>query len=87
VESIVNEISGHYQFMEPSPAKEEDIAAVHSSSHIGHVKGLGLYRISALAAGGAIQAAVLGLKEPCFADQTARSSRISRYVLGFLLFQ
>lgn len=53
--------------MEPSPAKEEDIAAVHSPSHIGHVRGLGLYRISALAAGGAIQAAVLGLKEPCFA--------------------
>jgi len=67
MESIVDVISGHYEFMEPSPAKEEDIAAVHSSSHIEHVKGLGLYRISALAAGGAVQAAVLGLKEPCFA--------------------
>ncbi|NVL91938.1 MAG: histone deacetylase family protein, partial [Desulfobacterales bacterium] len=67
MESIVNVISGHYEFMEPCAAKEEDIAAIHRSSHIRHVRGLGLYRISALAAGGAIQAAVLGLKEPCFA--------------------
>ena len=67
MERIVNVISGHYEFMEPCAAKEEDIAAIHRSSHIRHVRGLGLYRISALAAGGAIQAAVLGLKEPCFA--------------------
>jgi acetoin utilization deacetylase AcuC-like enzyme len=67
MESIVNVISGHYEFREPSPAKEEDIAAVHSSPHVEHVKGLSLYHISALAASGAIQAAVVGLKEPSFA--------------------
>jgi acetoin utilization deacetylase AcuC-like enzyme len=67
MESIVKVISGHYEFVEPTAAREEDIAAVHSSSHIEHVKGLGVYSISALAAGGAIQAAFLGLKDPCFA--------------------
>lgn len=67
MESIVTEISGHYEFIEPTPATDEDIAAVHSSSHIEHVKGHGLYDIAALAAGGAIHAARIGLKEPSFA--------------------
>jgi acetoin utilization deacetylase AcuC-like enzyme len=67
MQSIVTVISGHYEILEPTPAKEEDIAAVHTLSHIDHVKGLGIYDISALAAGGAIQAAFIGLKEPCFA--------------------
>ncbi len=67
MQSIVTVISKHYEFLEPTPAKEEDIAAVHTLSHIDHVKGLGLYDISALAAGGAIQAAFIGVKEPCFA--------------------
>ena len=53
--------------MEATPAKEDDIAAVHTSSHIDDVKRLGLYDISALAAGGATQAAFMGLKDPCFA--------------------
>jgi len=67
MESIVNVISGHFEFTEPTPATEEDIAAVHTLSHIDYVKGRGLYDISALAAGGAIQAASEGLKEPSFA--------------------
>lgn len=67
MESIIKVISGHYEFIEPAAAKEEDIVAVHSSSHVEHVKGLGLYSISALAAGGAVETALLGLKEPCFA--------------------
>jgi acetoin utilization deacetylase AcuC-like enzyme len=67
MESIVNVISGHYEFTEPTAATEEDIAAVHTLSHIEYVKGCGLYDISALAAGGAIQAASEGLKEPSFA--------------------
>ena len=67
MESIVNVISGHYEFTEPTAATEEDIAAVHTLSHIEYVKGCGLYDISALAAGGAIQAASEGLKEPRFA--------------------
>ena len=67
IESIVNVIRGRVTFVDAIPAKEEDIAAVHSKSHIDHVTGAGLYDISALAAGGAIQAAMTGLKEPCFA--------------------
>jgi len=45
----------------------DDIAAVHTSAHIQSVERRGLYRISALAAGGAMEAAVTGLSEPCFA--------------------
>ena len=67
MESIVAAISGHYEFIEPRAATEDDIAAVHTSSHIEHVKGHGLYDVAALAAGGAIQAARIGLKEPSFA--------------------
>jgi len=67
MQSISNVISGDYEFLEPTPAKEEDIAAIHTLSHIDYVKKIGLYDISSLAAGGAIQAAFIGLKEPCFA--------------------
>jgi acetoin utilization deacetylase AcuC-like enzyme len=67
MESVVEAVSSHYEFTEPPPAIQEDIAGVHSLSHIEHVRGHGLFDISALAAGGAIQAALVGLKEPCFA--------------------
>jgi acetoin utilization deacetylase AcuC-like enzyme len=67
MQSIVTIVSGHYEFMEATPANEDDIAAVHTSSHIDDVKRLGLYDISALAAGGATQAAFMGLKDPCLA--------------------
>jgi len=67
MQSIVNVISGDYNFIEPTPAKEEDIAAVHTLPHIDYVRRMGLYDISSLAAGGATQTAFIGLKEPCFA--------------------
>jgi len=63
----LNVVSGDYEFLEPTPANEEDIAAIHTLSHIDYVRRIGLYDISSLAAGGAIQAAFIGLKEPCFA--------------------
>ena len=63
----MNVVSGDYEFLEPTPANEEDIAAIHTLSHIDYVRRIGLYDISSLAAGGAIQAAFIGLKEPCFA--------------------
>ena len=44
----------------------QDIAAVHTEMHIQQVENQGLYKIAALAAGGAIQAAQIGLFEPCF---------------------
>ncbi len=48
------------------PAAEDDIARVHERTHIDSVRQAGLFSISALAAGGAIQTATLGLDEPCF---------------------
>ena len=53
-------------FVAAEPASQEDITAVHTAAHIAHVKAEGLYPIAALAAGGATQAAMLGLSEPCF---------------------
>jgi len=67
MQSILNVISEDYEFLEPTPANEEDIIAIHTLPHVDYVKRIGLYNISSLAAGGAIQAAFIGLKEPCFA--------------------
>ena len=67
MQSILNILSEDYEFLEPTPANEEDIIAIHTLPHVDYVKRIGLYNISSLAAGGAIQAAFIGLKEPCFA--------------------
>ena len=48
------------------PATEEQIAAVHTRSHIESVKRQRVYEVAALAAGGSIMAAEIGRKEPCF---------------------
>jgi acetoin utilization deacetylase AcuC-like enzyme len=66
IEAIVKVIRDKVQFVQAIPATEEDIAAVHTQSHIAEVTREGLYDIAALAAGGAMQAAEIGLKEPCF---------------------
>jgi len=66
IEAVVEVIEPHVEFVNAEPASEADIAAVHTESHIEHVRGSGLYPIAALAAGGAIQAATFGLTEPCF---------------------
>ena len=66
MEAIVEVIKPNVEFVDAQPASEEDIAAVHTAAHIAHVKERGLYPIAALAAGGAIQAAILGLNEPSF---------------------
>ena len=57
-------VESHVDFIKAEAASEADIAAIHTKAHIEHVKGQGLYPIAALAAGGAIQAATIGLKEP-----------------------
>jgi acetoin utilization deacetylase AcuC-like enzyme len=67
MEAIVEEIQDQVTFIDAVPAAEEDIAAVHTRSHLDMVRRDGVYDIAALAAGGAIQAAEIGLKEPCFA--------------------
>jgi len=66
MEAILDVIKDRVTFVEARPAGEEDIAACHTSAHIAHIRQIGLYGIAALAAGGAIQAAEIGMREPCF---------------------
>ncbi|QTA90989.1 histone deacetylase family protein [Desulfonema magnum] len=66
MEAVVKVIQPHTEFVTAVPASDEDIAAVHTEHHMDRVRRDGLYDISALAAGGAIQAATAGLTEPCF---------------------
>jgi acetoin utilization deacetylase AcuC-like enzyme len=67
VEAVLKAIRGKAELVEAVPASPEDIAAVHTPSHIEEVRRERLYDIAALAAGGAVQAAMTGLTEPCFA--------------------
>jgi len=66
MEAIVETIEPHVEFITAGPALRPHIAAIHSEMHIQQVENQGLYEIAALAAGGAIQAAQIGLSEPCF---------------------
>lgn len=65
VRLAAQELSGH-EFFEPAPASHEEIAAVHTAGHIERVRMRGLYEAAALAAGGAIAAARISLREPAF---------------------
>ena len=66
MESIVETIEPYVEFVPAEPALRQHIVAVHTDKHIQKVENQGLYEISTLAAGGAIQAAEIGLSEPCF---------------------
>ena len=66
IEAIVEAIDPHVELIKAEPAHRQHIAAVHTEMHIQQVESQGLYEIAALAAGGAIQAAQIGLFEPCF---------------------
>jgi acetoin utilization deacetylase AcuC-like enzyme len=66
IEAILKAISDEVVFEEAYPAGAEDISSIHTKSHIQSVTHQGLYNISCLAAGAAIQTALIGLKEPCF---------------------
>lgn len=67
IEAVFKAIRNRVTFIDATPADKEDIAAVHTPYHIERVVSDAIYDIAALAAGGAIQAAEIGLKEPCFA--------------------
>jgi acetoin utilization deacetylase AcuC-like enzyme len=67
IEAVFNVIRNKVTFVQAIPAQEEDIAAVHTKFHIEMVNKERVYDIAALAAGGAIQAAQIGLNKPCFA--------------------
>ena len=66
MEAIVKKLEPHVEFVPAVSALRRQIAAVHSEIHIQQVENQGLYEIAALAAGGAIRAAQIGLTEPCF---------------------
>jgi acetoin utilization deacetylase AcuC-like enzyme len=66
MESIVEAIESRVEFVKAQPATQKDIKAAHTKSHIESVQQSGLYDIAALAAGGAVQAASIGLNEPAF---------------------
>ena len=67
LESIVEALGRRYEFVEPAPASSDDIAGVHSEQVLARVRSMGLFDVAALAAGGAVTAAELGLDEPAFA--------------------
>jgi acetoin utilization deacetylase AcuC-like enzyme len=66
MEAIVQTIQSSVEFVTAVPATQQQISAVHTQRHIEYVRHKGPYTMAALAAGGAIQAAILGLTEPCF---------------------
>ena len=65
MESIMRVIEPTVEVIEAVAATTDQIRAVHTDSHMKRVKAQGVYDVAALAAGGAIQAASMGLKEPC----------------------
>ena len=67
MESIVNVITPHVEFIEAQPASKKQITLVHEDAHIAYVRQTGIYPFAALAAGGAVQAATQGLTAPCLA--------------------
>jgi acetoin utilization deacetylase AcuC-like enzyme len=67
MEAIISAIEPYVEFVRARPATDAEIAAVHTPEHIERVRRMGLYDIAALAAGGAVQAATMGLAEACFA--------------------
>src|SRR4030042_2349080 len=68
MESILKEVSPHYELVTPEPASIDDIKLVHSDWHVVNVQKMGLtYEIALLAAGGAIKASELAMSgEPAF---------------------
>jgi len=62
LESILKELEGKYEFVEPIAAAEEDLLRVHTKSHLDSIKADShLYEIACLSAGGAIKAADIAM--------------------------
>ena len=68
IESIYNELYGHFEFVKSKPATEEDLALAHWKTHIDSVKRQSVvFEIAKLAVGGAIKATQLATEgEPAF---------------------
>lgn len=67
IQAVEMALHGKVKFVTPVAALQEDILKVHTPDHLRSVEHEGVYEIAALAAGGAIMAAQIGLTEPCFA--------------------
>ncbi|MEJ5360212.1 MAG: histone deacetylase family protein [Desulfobacterales bacterium] len=67
MEAALAGLGPEVEWVEPEAAGQEDLLRAHSAAHIESIRRLGLYEIAALAAGGAIRAAEIGMSEPCFA--------------------
>lgn len=66
IASITECLPTDTELISPEPATVEQLRLAHSDDHINDVKKEGVFDIAALAAGGAIKAARIGLHEPCF---------------------
>jgi len=66
MEAVIKSLGNKFEFIEAVAAEQKDLEAVHTTSHIDSIRREGLYDIAALSAGGAIQAATIGLKESAF---------------------
>jgi acetoin utilization deacetylase AcuC-like enzyme len=67
IQAVEIALRGKVTFVTPVAATKEDVLRVHTPEHVRSVEREGVYEIAALAAGGAIKAAQIGLTEPCFA--------------------
>jgi acetoin utilization deacetylase AcuC-like enzyme len=66
IESVMNALPAETEWIDAETATETQIERAHTVEHIESVRREGLYDIAALAAGGAVQAARLGLDAPAF---------------------
>jgi len=67
MEAVIESLGNSFEILQAVAADPQDIEAVHSPQHIARIRQKGLYNIAALAAGGAVQAAAIGMEEPAFA--------------------
>ncbi len=67
MESILTEIKSFVEILPIKPIPNDHIGLVHTKEQMERVERQKLHSIACLAAGGAYQAATLGLSEPCFA--------------------
>jgi acetoin utilization deacetylase AcuC-like enzyme len=68
MEAIVRTLEGHFEFVQPEPARERDLERVHGKQHIQSVKkDPSVFEIGSLAAGGGLLAGVLASQgQPAF---------------------
>ncbi|MCL2294430.1 MAG: histone deacetylase family protein [Spirochaetes bacterium] len=87
MESIMKALGDKYEIIEAMDASSKDIEAAHSVTHISNMRQLAAYNCAVKAAGGSIQAAVIGLTEPAFAAVRPPGHHASREsAWGFCYF-